>query len=549
MSKPTAAARRKTANMEFEALSHISEDVEHMSNVPDDVTVASGSWYDDYPDANNPNNHNHLMSGRKRKRTDDILSIPDQQHQLWADELLDYFMLQEPVNDPFHRPPTPPPQVDLDRPIDDKGHTALHWAAAMGDLDVVKSLIHRGAKIDTPSNNGETPLMRAVIFTNNFDKKTMDKLAQWLVETVPNTEWFGSTVFHHIAATTSSKSKYACARYYLDCILNKMAERYDPHFITSILNKTDRNGDTAITIAARNGARKCVRSLIGRNAAVDIQNDVGETADELIVQLNHRRRNRALSSSPFQMDTSFHSALNLPRHNDSTVDTHIHNPLTSSVMSTATIIPQQVVPHKSEAATALTQQIFPLLLSKSENLAKALDAEMGEREVEVSEAERVVAIRKEEIETLKKARVELAVRDAQLEGEDGDFDLRLERELANLREECEGWMEEEQARELEHLVQQERSKAADAAMDMDGEDLPRDKMALMRKLKLLHQERQRLVSEVVDHQSAAGLGERQADYRRLISGALGVEDKDIEAMLPDIVAELEETHGVGIGVA
>lgn len=448
-------------------------------------------------------------------------------------------MLQEPLSDPFHHPPTPPPGVDLDRSIDDKGHTALHWAAAMGDLDVVKDLINRGARTDTLAHNGETPLMRAVIFTNNFDKKTMDKLAGWLVDTVSITEWFGSTVFHHIAATTSSKSKYACARYYLDCILNKMAERFDPTAITDILNKTDRNGDTAITIAARNGARKCVRSLIGRNAAVDITNHLGETADELIVQLNHRRRergNRAMSSSPFQMDPS----LSTSGPNGLIID-HNNNHFASSLMSNT--IPQQIIPHKSEAATALTQQIFPLLLSKSETLAKAFDAEMGEREMEIAEAERVIAIRKDEIESLKKARMELAMKEAQMEGENGQLDLALERELATLTEECESWIEEEQIRELEMLFHQERDQA-DGGMDLDGEDALTEKLSMVQKIKQAHQERIRLVKEVVEYRSAVGMSNRQADYRRLITGALGVPEESVEQMLPDIVAELEEIQGM-----
>ena len=534
--KSAASKKKAVNNLDFESLSHISEDLDHASETPDNMTIASESFIDDYADAS------HFTNSRKRKRIDHVLSLHDQQHQLWADELLDYFMLQEPPLDPFHNPPNPPEHVDLDRPIDDKGHTALHWAAAMGDLDVVKDLIGRGARIDTPAHNGETPLMRAVIFTNNYDKKTMDKLAGWLAETVPNTEWFGSTVFHHIAATTGSKSKYACARYYLDCILNKMAERYDPHFITECLNKRDRNGDTAITIAARNGARKCVRSLIGRNAAVDISNDLGETADELIVQLNHRRRergNRAMSSSPFQMDPSLSGSIS----HGMLLDSNHSNPLASSMMSTATIIPQQIIPHKSEAATALTQQIFPLLLSKSETLAKAFDTEMGEREIEIAEAERVIALRKEEIEATKKARMELAVRDAQ-QGEEGEYDLRLEGELAALREECEGWIEEEQVRELDNIFQQEIARAADGTMDMDGDDQVKEKIAVARRLVQMQQERVRLVKEVVDHQSAAGLGERQADYRRLITGALGVREEDVEAMLPDIVAELEEIEGM-----
>lgn len=81
-------------------------------------------------------------------------------------------------------------------------------------------------------------------------------------------------------------------------------------------------------------------------------------------------------------------------------------------------------------------------------------------------------------------------------------------------------------------------------MDLDGQDEAREKLALARQIQQAQQERIRLVKEVVQHQSAAGLGERQADYRRLITGALGVREEDVEAMLPDILAELEDIQGM-----
>lgn len=292
----------------------------------------------------------------------------------------------------------------------------------------------------------------------------------------------------------------------------------------------DRNGDTAITIAARNGARKCVRSLIGRNAAVDIPNDLGETADELIVQLNHRRRDgrhRQLSSSPFQIDpsiASIHPALN----GNSGAGPHIAGIASSPA-------PEQ---HVSEAAAALTQQIFPLLLTKSENLARAFDAELAEKDNEVAEAERVVRGRKEEIEALKRQAMDLAMRDR----EDA-FDEELERELETLVKECEGRVEEEQGLELRRLVL-EAQRNGNGALSNGGEGDDQERLDLARRLAQMQAERQRLVREVVQNQSLAGLGQRQSEYKRLITGALGVRDEDVEGMLPEIVAELEDFQGL-----
>ena len=43
---------------------------------------------------------------------------------MWADALLDYFMLLD-SEDHLPAPPEPPPTVNLDRPIDEKGHSAI----------------------------------------------------------------------------------------------------------------------------------------------------------------------------------------------------------------------------------------------------------------------------------------------------------------------------------------------------------------------------------------------------------------------------------------
>ncbi|EAT81786.2 hypothetical protein SNOG_10392 [Parastagonospora nodorum SN15] len=220
---------------------------------PDNETVVSESMLGDHDmlDASQ-----YSTGSRKRKRGVDQMSMLDQQHQIWADALLDYFMLLD--HEAACAWPEPPPSINLDRPIDEKGHAAMHWAAAMGDVGVVKELIHRGARIDGLSNNLETPLMRAVMFTNNFDKETMPSMVKIFQQTVHRTDWFGSTVFHHIAATTSSSNKYVCARWYLDCIINKLSETWIPEEVTRLLNAQDQNGDTAIMIAARNGARNMV---------------------------------------------------------------------------------------------------------------------------------------------------------------------------------------------------------------------------------------------------------------------------------------------------
>jgi len=519
------------------------------AETPDNDTVASESQLGDY-------DMSQYSNSRKRRRIEDPMSQADKEHQLWADELLDYFMLQDNPLDSPPAAPVPPANANLDRPIDERGHTALHWAASMGDIEVVKDLIRRGASIDVQSKSGETPLMRSVIFTNSFDRRNSEKVAALLIRTVNMQEWFGSTVFHHIAGITQSKKKYECARYYMDCILNKMAEVLSPDQIERILNETDNNGDTAITIAARNGARKCVRSLIGRNAAVDIPNAAGETADQLIVQLNHRRQERTntrqLSSSPFQADSAYShptvgGAVQPPNSGMPFDPLSSHATLNGGSSTQTSMSGTGGDTYKSEAALTLTSQIMPVLFTKAKTLATSIDSEIAEKDAELAEAERVAAMRRQEIDLLRRQQDELRVREVEQTSGGVDGDEQLMQELAGLEQECEGLTESEQAFALKQLLAAEDRKAAstmDGAGGQDHDAVLREKLSLARQLVELQRQRKDLVKQIVANLSVAGMGAKQTEYKRLITGALGVKEEDVEGMLPEIVAELEEARGM-----
>lgn len=459
---------------------------------------------------------------RKRKRSADLDSIQDQQHQIWADSLLDYFMLLE-SDERFPAPPEPPPSVNLDRPIDDKGHSAMHWAASMGDVAVTRDLIARGARIDCLSNSLETPLMRAVLFTNNYDKDTMPKLITFLLPTVANADWFGSTVFHHIAATTSSRNKYFSARYYLDTIINKLTETWPHKDIQRLLDVQDQSGDTALMIAARNGARKCVRALLGRHVATDTVNRMGESADDLIREMNARRqdRRRNASSSPFQAQ-SVERANGFP----------------SSYPNSATLIGTQTSAFSSETAAALKHKFMPAIAEKCDQLAAAYEVELEEKEVERGEAERVLRKRQLDCDATRKQIAELQ---EQTLGE--PVDQTLDDEYNALIAENESLLELEQTVELGRLVAEEERKASET-IQMQSPTTPQDqgRVQLTQDLTRAQNERRALVIEIVRSQGYAGDYERQAEYKRLITGALGVKENDVENMLPEILSELEDAQ-------
>ncbi|KAI9843490.1 MAG: hypothetical protein M1838_002608 [Thelocarpon superellum] len=480
-------------------------------DTPDNTTIAS------YDDDDMLQMSQNSTGSRKRKRgmaPAPALSSYDEQHIAYADELLDYFMLAS--SDPpllNIKPPTPPENFNVDRAIDEQGHTALHWAAAMGDIAVVRELLNRGATLAKPSSNGETPLMRAVLFTNNYEKSSMPKLIHLLLDTVEATDYFGSTVFHHIAATTSTRSKFLCARYYCDIIANRLSENLSGDDLARILDLQDTHGDTALTIAARCGATKCVRSLVGHGASTQVRNRAGESADELLAQLQRRKRERPMaSSSPFQADAS-----------GSTRDTLPAERLSSG-------------PHQSEAAQALAATFGPVIMEKSKKLADAFDSELIEKDADLREAKRLRAGMEDELRAVRQEmqRLQTSEQDEQLEAAETERLAGLERETQSL-------VEHEQRQELQQLLNAEESRVSPASrlQQPQTEDQLQDKLRLVAALHEEQRIRHSLVRDVVHHASLAGKGERHAQYRKLIGSSLSLDENEVENCVPGILAELE----------
>ena len=178
--------------------------------------------------------------------------------------------------------------------IDDEGHTALHWAAAMGRLKVVELLLQLGADVQRVNDQGQTSLMRAIMFTNNYDLRSFNTLVELLEKSLLTMDRFSQTVFHHIASTTSSRSKLAAGRYYFEVLLNKLMESHPFDQIGRMLDAQDYEGDTALTTCARNRARRCVRVLRRAGADLHIPNNHGRTAQDYLHEYERQRQHHHL---------------------------------------------------------------------------------------------------------------------------------------------------------------------------------------------------------------------------------------------------------------
>lgn len=354
---------------------------------PDNVTVVTGSYMgeDDRFDIPHPTGGN-----RKRKREDAVEDMTEQQHSMYGDGLLDYFLLSR-NSQPAYRP-EPPTNFQPNWIIDSEKHTALHWAASMGDVDVIRQLKRFGASLDVVNVKGETPLMRAVYFTNCYEKQTFPSVLRELFETVDARDGAGSTVIHHAASMRNGRvQSHTCSRYYLDCVLNRLQETHEPAFIQALVDAQDAQGNTALHLAAQRNARKCIRALLGRGASTDLANLQGVRAEDLIRELNASRQQRQpqRSSSPFAPDSQRHASFR---------DIELGGGKVAAAGGRDKLPSQPS--YQSQAAMTVQARVAPLVSQKLADLAASYEDEWRDKDEAEREARRILANAQVELASL-----------------------------------------------------------------------------------------------------------------------------------------------------
>jgi regulatory protein SWI6 len=170
-------------------------------------------------------------------------------------------------------------EVEMDVIIDEYSHTALHWASALARIPTVEVLIRKGANPRRVNQSGETPLIRAVLVTNNHDHQSFSRLLESLHPAIPIADNNGRTILHHIAVTAGVKGRSAAARYYLESLLEFIARGRGSvsltYFRNHVLDAQDQYGDTALNIAARVGNKSLVDQLQELSADAYLPNKLG----------------------------------------------------------------------------------------------------------------------------------------------------------------------------------------------------------------------------------------------------------------------------------
>jgi ankyrin repeat protein len=518
---------------EYDNTSQINED-----DIPDNLTVASASYMaeDDRYDMS------HFSTGhRKRKREEMLQDMTEQQHAVYGDELLDYFLLSR--NEQPAIRPDPPTNFQPDWPIDTERHTALHWASAMGDVEVIKQLKRFGANLASQNVRGETPFMRSVNFTNCYEKQTFPMVLKELFGTVDARDASGCTVIHHATVMKSGRvTSHSCSRYYLDNILNKLQESRSADELQQLLDCQDNEGNTAVHLAAMRDARKCIRALLGRGASTDIPNNQGVRAEDLIKELNAsktkvpRQGPPQRSSSPFAPESQRHNAFrDAMAESDSKLQASF----------------------RSEAANTVQSRITPLVLQKFQDLAQSYENELDEKESAEKEARRILLNTQAELANL---RTTVADLESRLEAEEAA--AKTEAEAAETAKQVLAYLTHQNRLAIQDAINKElatvngdsksskkpNGQPSQTEPNPDEKDTPSDaqeRLHLATELRTLLQEQRRAEAEYVEARGLTGTGEKIEKYLHLLKSCLPPEDQEmLDENLDDMIKMMEDEADV-----
>ncbi|KZT74437.1 transcription factor [Daedalea quercina L-15889] len=456
---------------------------------------------------------------------------------IYGDQILEYF-----ISDTHQIPEilvNPPEDFDPDMAIDDDGHTALHWAAAMGRIRIVKLLISAGADIFKVNKAGQTALMRSVMFANNYDVRKFAELYELLHRSTLNIDNSNRTIFHHIVDLAMTKGKTHASRYYMETVLARLSEY--PKELTDIINFQDEEGETALTMAARCRSKRLVRELIDHNADPKIVNRDGKNAEDYIIEDEKFRHSPVLASRPlgmpFRHSQSAFSQTPGPSFYPFGLAHHERAPLHHSTTG-------------QRAATRCVSDVAMML----ESLASAFDVELREKERDLNQANALLNNIQGEILESQRAVLHLKAQSQELPQAKQQL-TALEDELRNkmgkrYRLGWEKWSKDEEGREK--AVRDAHGGALPA--DEDVADLlmlhagvPTDPEAIRAECERLrgelavHKKRRKdKFEELVKFQAEAGTGGHMTEYRRLIgAGCGGVPPGEVDNVLGMLLETLE----------
>ncbi|KAH8106178.1 apses-domain-containing protein [Cristinia sonorae] len=494
--------------------------------------------------------------GRKRKQppTSDLggareepAPAPNGTHggPSYGDQILEYF-----ISDTHQIPSVlinPPLDFDPNISIDDDGHTALHWAAAMGRIRIVKLLLTAGADIFRVNKAGQTALMRSVMFANNYDVRKFPELYELLHRSTLNIDVNNRTVFHHIVDVAMSKGKTHAARYYMETVLSRLADY--PTELADIINFADEDGETALTMAARCRSKRLVKILLDHGANPKWLNHEGKSTEDYILEDERFRSSPTISSRslPAAFRTTVASSSSQPNldylSNGNKPTLHY----SVAGQKAATVCVSEATALFDSLASSYDQE----LREKERDMNQA-NALLTNIQTEILESQRAVGLLRSQSQGLNRSKQVLEDLEVDLRSKMGKrYRLGWER-WAQVEEEREGAIRSLGNGELIAVPSEDGAHRAPDGEDItdlvalhsniptDPNDTKDECDKLRSELGLFKRRRMEAFDELVRFQAEAGTSGRMADYRKLIATCCGgVSVGEVDNVLGMLLETLE----------
>ncbi|KAL9057474.1 MAG: hypothetical protein Q9162_002311 [Coniocarpon cinnabarinum] len=269
---------------------------------------------------------------------------------------------------------------DFDVPLDTSANTALHWAATLARVSIMRALINRGANMYQGNAANQTPLMAAVQVNNCYDFSCFPEVLDTLGPLIDVRDGTGRTVLHHIAVSSGIKGRSTSARYYLESLLEYTVKQGGPtsssqqqpfmngngtqkkqlmtltKFMSTVVNAQDRSGNTALNLVARVGNRTIINQLEEVGADFEIANNLGFKPRDFGI---HPRNNQTPQQSMTKEEASSQESLPASQVDQikeeivattNTILTQTHSHYANELAAKSSLIASQTAALKSLAA-------------------------------------------------------------------------------------------------------------------------------------------------------------------------------------------------------
>ncbi len=474
----------------------------------------------------------------------------------YAEIILDYFISESTTVPPLLI--NPPVDFDPNMSIDDDEHTALHWACAMGRIRVVKLLLSAGADVFRVNTNGQTALMRAAMFSNNYDLRKFPELFELLHRSILNIDRNDRTVFHHVVDLALSRGKPHAARYYLETMVTRLSE-YGSQ-LADMLNFQDDEGETPLTMAARARSKRLVRLLLEYGADPKVRNKEGKNAEDYIIE--DERFRASPGRAPSNVIASLFSSSNGTGNGNGAAAGNSIAPGSST-----TLFPSAANLHTSEAGQRAGGRTLQLMSKLLHQLADSYDAELGAADKRLLQANSLLAQIQTEIaasgQVQQSLQRETEARDQEREQLDAATDdLRKAAQKRDASQMLQSWQQADESvkrlRTTQGLSEDKllppgskpgSKEASDAHTLLAPVDAGKTVEAQIAELRTLVAEakskRSALIDKFVASAREQGTGKTMSFYRRLISaGCGGIQADEVDAVVTAL-CELLEENGEG----